>query len=892
MYFCIRLLLYAMYKSYFILFFIFILVPSSFAQGNYFEYLTTQDGLSDYSINSLYEDEYARMWIATRNGLNCYDGQRFRIWNASQGLKDTYVRRVVGDHAQHLLIQTRAHAFVMDLKNENITPLPTRSVSTIAANSSGLWVATTDTVYQVIMQPQPYLKPILVSSGITSIAPVDSQTIWVASNEGVQLYIKGHATGTLFPDIQHVISFLLDSRHNLWVCTRGDGLYTVSPQLQLTQHYTAQPNNPNSLTDNDVRCITEDFLGNYWVGLYGGLCHINPQTGHIQRYEYDPRAEHALSTFSVWALATDQQGTVWIGTFFGGIDLINPQYSIYTFYGAYGKEGRHLSNPIITGSCMDGQKNLWIGTNGGGINYLNPTTNRIEHIRIDTKNPQPAVKSLWLDSKRNHLWIGTHRGGLMMMDTQTRRITPIALPDNNIRKLIGCRDTLWVLSQHDLYTINLQNMQVQKPVPSYAMPTITGEFGDMALRNDEIWFAHSNLLYCYSSSNKQTYKYPFEANITVLCTDESQRLLIGTDTRGVWLLTDSGYVDIKAINQHLVSPYIMSVVSKKEDYVITSNVEVCAFNKDWQLYSSFTTTNGLPLEVLVEHSAAIYDHSILVGGVNGLVLCPIHSPQHNITPSALHVSNILIDDKQPQLETSYPFVKTIQLSPSNHTLTLQVTTSGFVTRRNSNLRYRLRNYDHDWITTNNNALISYTNLPKGRYVLEIECIGTPLRREISIQVQPHWYNSWWGWTIYFVIAIILLTIGLMRFGRYVEKKTRKQINNSYHQDLQRATTIVMNHLADDTFNVQKFAKEMYVSRTGLFTKLQEIAGQTPNDFIMSIRMREAATLLRTDATMSIVDIGIRVGFNSTSYFIKCFHRFYGKSPASWRKENKPSNMVR
>ena len=863
----------------------FLLFSSLFthAQSNYFEYLTAKDGLSDYSINGLYEDEFARMWIATRNGLNCYDGQRFRVWSAVEGMHDTYVRRVVGDKNGHLLILTRAQAFVMNLHTEQLTALPIQHANAIAGSPFGLFMATSDTLYRILTQPAIAIQPILASSEITAIAPVDNQAVWVAGKEGVQLFRNGHATSTRYATIHQVAQLMVDSRNNLWVCTREDGLYLISAQQHLT-HFTAQSARSSSLTDNDVRCITEDALGNYWIGLYGGLCHLNLQTDTIERYEYDPRAEHALSTFSVWALTTDRQGTVWIGTYFGGIDLINPQHSIYTYYGAYGKEGHRLSNPIVTGSCCDDKGNLWIGTNGGGLNVIDHSTHKIEYIRIDQKEPQNAIKSMWLDNQRHRLWLGTHRGGLRVVDTQTRRISSYPLPERNMRKLIAFHDTLLVMTQHTIYSINLHTMQFSPLIASDIMPNIKGELSDMAQVRDTLWFAYSNHLFSYALLTHRLQSYPFDANITVLHADEKKGLMIGTDIRGVWHRTNNGFAPTDSINQELPSPYIMSIASHHSEYMVATNISVSILDEDWQVNSILTSSNGFPLEVIVEHSGAIYNDKVLIGGVNGLVLFPLHSTLATVQPSALQLSNILIDNENVKIDTAYPFVQTIQLQPHQHSITLQVTTSGIVTRRNSQVRYRLKDYDYDWITTGNKALITYTNLPKGKYILEIECVGTDLHREITIQVLPHWYNSWWAWILYLSLGVVALIAALIYFEQYIERKTRKQLNEHYQQDLQRATTIVLNHLADDAFNVQQFAKEMYVSRTGLYTKLQEIAGQTPNDFILSIRMREAATLLWSEPEMSIVEISARVGFNSASYFIKCFHRMYGKSPSAWRKE--------
>ena len=45
------------------------------AQNITFNHLTTDDGLSQFSVNSLYIDENGVLWIGTREGLNRYDGE-------------------------------------------------------------------------------------------------------------------------------------------------------------------------------------------------------------------------------------------------------------------------------------------------------------------------------------------------------------------------------------------------------------------------------------------------------------------------------------------------------------------------------------------------------------------------------------------------------------------------------------------------------------------------------------------------------------------------------------------------------------------------------------------------------------------------------------------------
>ena len=80
-----------------------------------------------------------------------------------------------------------------------------------------------------------------------------------------------------------------------------------------------------------------------------------------------------------------------------------------------------------------------------------------------------------------------------------------------------------------------------------------------------------------------------------------------------------------------------------------------------------------------------------------------------------------------------------------------------------------------------------------------------------------------------------------------------------------------------------FAREMAMARTNLFTKLKAITGQTPNDFILTIRLKKGALMLRNNPELNITEIADRIGFSSSRYFSKCFKDIYHVSPLAYRK---------
>ncbi len=101
-----------------------------------------------------------------------------------------------------------------------------------------------------------------------------------------------------------------------------------------------------------------------------------------------------------------------------------------------------------------------------------------------------------------------------------------------------------------------------------------------------------------------------------------------------------------------------------------------------------------------------------------------------------------------------------------------------------------------------------------------------------------------------------------------------------------AMNIVERHLADTDFDVNAFASELGVSRTLLFTKLKGITGQTPNEFILSIRLQRGMTRLKSDIHASVAEIAYDTGFSSPSYFIRCFRKKFGMTPSAYRRHPK------
>lgn len=96
---------------------------------------------------------------------------------------------------------------------------------------------------------------------------------------------------------------------------------------------------------------------------------------------------------------------------------------------------------------------------------------------------------------------------------------------------------------------------------------------------------------------------------------------------------------------------------------------------------------------------------------------------------------------------------------------------------------------------------------------------------------------------------------------------------------------VEQNYTDPEFGVDALADALGLSRSSLNRRMREIMDTTANNYIREARLEKAEELLRT-SSLQINEICYKVGFQTPSYFIKCFRKKYGKSPNEYANSSK------
>jgi signal transduction histidine kinase/DNA-binding response OmpR family regulator len=110
------------------------------------------------------------------------------------------------------------------------------------------------------------------------------------------------------------------------------------------------------------------------------------------------------------------------------------------------------------------------------------------------------------------------------------------------------------------------------------------------------------------------------------------------------------------------------------------------------------------------------------------------------------------------------------------------------------------------------------------------------------------------------------------------------INKVDEEFINKVIRIIEENLSDPNFDYKEICDQSALSRTVLYTKIKTITGQGVHEFIKSIRLKKSLKLLTEGHSPS--QVCFDVGFNSHSYFNKCFIKQYGKPPKEFVKKKK------
>ncbi|MDR0543056.1 MAG: response regulator [Dysgonamonadaceae bacterium] len=781
------------------------LSATTYCQNLLFDHLKVENGLSQSSVHSIYQDEFNRIWIATRDGLNKYDGNKIEVFRPAVGdtttLFGSNVQSVCGDRKGHLYIQCLLGLLVYDLRKEKMTTITKDNIYAISYGKDRLWVAENNQIKYLGTDGKliPYLE---MEKGlrITCIRESSEGILYIGTrSQGVFAVDENKKINRILPDID-VVCIYEDVYGNCWIGSIHNGMYRMDRKNTIT-NYIHRYNDKNSISDNYVRSICCDNQGYYWIGTFKGLDRFSPETmefSHFYSSEYD---SYSIGSSSVWCITKDEQGTLWIGTFFGGVDYINPEFSFNRYY-RVGEDGKGLSGSVVGNITEDKKGNLWICTENGGLNYFDREKNRFDSWQNNPEDPQSIssniLKSIYLDEKSNLLWVGTHMGGLNCFNPQTRKFKRYLHNMNNrlSNEYIRCivpYDKYLLLGTHS-------SIDVFNPATGTSEPLVDkNKYGlqnkqiwDMCIDSrEQLWFSTSTAVYRYDFKTKDLQVYinhPKDSTsigfgfLNTFFEDGKGRMWVGSAGSGLALYQPrtNSFIHYHTQNSQLIDDYILDINESPMGYLlIATNKGLSRFDVENNVFYNYKNNNFFPFSSINERSLFITQKGeIVICSINGMVI--INERDLNVKPidykvnlTDLYVNNNLVrpGDKNDILRVALPYTNSISLDYSHSVISIEFASTNYIKAINPQIQYKLEGFDNEWINAENRNTVTYTNLEPGEYIFRLRAFTNSFDQFtpetlLNIKVSPPFYKTTGAYVMYFVILSVLFYI---LFSNYISR---------------------------------------------------------------------------------------------------------------------------
>ena len=822
-----------MYKKY--LTFLFCFFSSfSFAQNIHFQAIGVEDGISQPTVTSIYQDEFGIIWIGTKDGLNRYNGTDFYVFRPvkddKNSLYNNNIGTICGDKQGHIYIRCKYAVVEYDIKKNTFHTIRDNDIQAISYGNTQLWVCTRDSLftYNRVEDKLDYYYNLEGARMSCVIEDSDGNLYVGTMNNGLYM-IDGNKKWLNYLPKKDITCIYEDSKKSIWVGTKDDGLFRLDRNGGITNYGTAP--HQNMLSSSYVRCIVEDNLGNYWIGTFKGLDKLNAATGTFTHYSKDNKP-YSLSNSSIICMMKDRQGTFWIGTYYGGVNLFNPDYEIYTYYYPDEAQKGKPTSPFAGRMIEDSKGGIWIATEGGGVNYLDRKTRTFTEYKHDVSKNSLAsntIQSLFLDEDNQALWIGTLRGGLDRLDLKTYRFTNYrynaekknSLINDIVRKIIPYKGNLLLATHNGIGLFNPETGECVKLLNDSRLNN--RQIIDMLVdKKNNLWFSYSLGLIKYNLETQKRNEY-FVPNtskqaigpnlINVLFEDKKGNIWAGSSGDGIFLYEQDSNT-FKSFNSHnsdLINDYILDIKESLSGYLlIASNQGFSRFDMENQRFYNYNKQNGFPMTALNPYGLFVAsDNEIYLSGPKMMIsffekeLNSYVKPyQLNFTSLEVNNQQILPNDGSGILTESILYQPQITLNHNHSIITVNFSLSNYVSVLKNRIYYKLEGFDKDWMSAGYRKAITYTNLNPGEYKLKIksseEYSGKEsICKEIDIIVKPPFYKSTWAYCIY--VAIIIISVYLvvsfyssklkLRASLEYEKKEKKQIEELNQSKLRFFTNI-------------------------------------------------------------------------------------------------------
>lgn len=877
-------------RSVFLLIFLFTMAVCGMAESRVTDRLGIRDGLSNNFVTDIAQDGYGFLWIATDNGLNRFDGERFIVFDEKdKSLKGNSIDAIYYDDvAGYIWVGTKKGVNIIDCR----------------------------TLRNVDLQ----IPAEIAGYGVADFTPDSDGGIYLLGKYGfIAHFDRKQACWHIFreADFKGLVMSMFSAATTpdglLAAGQENYGLSLIDIKKQTFENHMHNPGQTGSLPGNNVRSLLVSRDGNLYVGTEHGAARFDSTSRTFAPVELSDVRGRSTGNGNITSLTELADGTILAST------------SEVVFQDSFG--------------------NIWIGTDGKGLEFIPSTPPLLEKTSTSPgyvgsgfvdKTGIPAAILPMVRNKTariasmarigSELLVSVADDGIFSIDEKTGTASRIPTPYEKdfANTIITSGDTVALLgTQRGLYEYRNSMLHRNEKISAatgYLVPN-----GILTAPDGHLWVGtYGNGIFIFDKNDRQLAHLTTD---TGLASNAVKQLLLDSHNR-VWVAAQDGLSVISDFRRHggirnfnydngLPDISIRSLVEDAEGNIwLASNNLLCRYNASGDSIESFGGRLKLTESSFLDRQAARSDDgTIYLGTLDGIY--------------AFHPGNIDRRKKHPELRivgyvipgsgkgeenseiTRYNPGATIDIPYGCRMVKILFAVPDFSMRGKTTYYYRLDGESDRWMPLPESHELMLANLSPGTHMLAVrvrpglpDSISGDLSGELKLEisVKRPWWLMWWAIAVYILLGGAIVCL-VLRYGRNRRKEapstgttaetvtagndttpTAPDLSQVDREFLDHFTSLVEQNMGRADLDMEFLQAELGMSHSTLYRRLKALTGMSGNEFIRKCRLRKGHEMLCQG--FSVSETAYACGFSDPGYFRTCFKSEYGIAPSELKKTSR------
>lgn len=796
-------------------------VNSVVAQPYYFRHYQVEDGLSNNSVYFIRQDTKGFMWMATKDGLNRFDGFHFKVFRINSDkdkrhLKTDYIYCILPVEDGKLWVGAEGGLYKYDPEKEKLNPFidSLQNVYDLTFDKAGqLWFISGNTICCFNFKTHS-VKKFRPSNyfNATTLCRSTAGNIWAGTDNGyLKKYDPEKNTFESFDMFSHskapsskwIQKIYAGDSNSIFVGTNSQGLKIFKEADADYEDLLTYNPDKTSIFIRDILKVSEN---EYWFATESGIFIYDVRGRRFTNLRKKFLDPYSLNDNAIYGLCKDNEGGIWAGTFFGGVDYYAKQNAAFKKYFP-DNTGNAISGNAVREICKDQYGNLWIGTEDGGLNEIEDETKEIKHFKPTGKKTGISYTNIHgLLADGNDLWIGTFEHGIDVMDIRTKKvIRHYNTGESGLRSnfafcfyLTG-EGKMLVGTSRGLYYYNKEEDKFIMP------PEIPGDILVTSIIEDhtkKIWIGTKfNGAFWFDPVSHESGHLQYDANDKNSLSNNSVNDVYEDSQGNIWFATDGGGLTkldkdrkrfaVFTMENGLPGNFVFKVIEDNDKNIwITTAKGLVNFKNGSSKPVIYTQANGLLNNQFNYHSGyKDKDGRLYFGSVKGMIsFMPGDFRKSNFVPpvyiTGVQVFNSEINPEKNStaLKTAITAADKIHLKYYQSSISIDFAALSYVSPERIEYQYKLEGLDDNWTTINTNRKAYFTNLSPGKYVFKIKAATNGRwsndAKELVISISPPLWETNWAYLLYGIVIFLLLYYFIKSYHKHQLDKKEKEIYES------------------------------------------------------------------------------------------------------------------